>query len=290
MSDVISFRNLVVHGNPDTYTGDPYGKNFYTIYYPVNQAYPKATGGDPGLGPFNQYKLNGSVSGTVPFTYTSHDGDPIITIRITLSNLEITTDRQALVQIDDPILNILPNGYQFEYPFNIYANMIQYDDLGENPTAAQVLYMFNNATVRTSSMLISKPVTIGGYPNWEQGDYTVTNRVRMQIPIATGKRIYFVLSNDSDCACEQRGKNVPVFVYDLTQYYPAKPAGYIWRAQRGTDPNNPDSSPLAWHLVRPFYVCRNVTYTYQGVTRTGKCWCNCEDESPAFGPNGEDLR
>lgn len=284
MSDVIEFRNLVVHGNPDTYSGDPYGKTFYTNDYPVNQSYPRATGGDPGLGPFNQYKLNGVVSGTVPFTYTSHDGDPIITIRIKLSELDVTTDRQAVVQIDNPVLNILPNGYQFEYPFNIYANLIQYDDLGSNPTAAQVLNMFNTATVRTSWLLISKPVTIGGYPNWEQGDYSVSTSVPMRIPMTTGKRIYFVLSNDSDCACAQRGKNVPVFVQDITQYYPSNPTGYIWRAQRGTDPNHPDSSkPIAWHLVRPFYVCRDVP-------NVGRCWCNCEDETPAFGPNGEDLR
>jgi len=57
------------------------------------------------------------------------------------------------------------------------------------------------------------------------------------------------------------------------QYRPSDPSGgqgYVWRAQHGADPNNPDmSQPLAWHLVKPIYVCKTV----DGV----KQWVKCED-------------
>ena len=46
--------------------------------------------------------------------------------------------------------------------------------------------------------------------------------------------------------------------------------GYVWRAQHGPDPNNPDmSQPLAWHLVRPVYVCKTVNGVKQWVNGEG---------------------
>lgn len=270
MSDTIYFRNLVVHGNPDTYSGDPYGKNFYTTYYPTS------AGGDPGLGPFNQYKINGTVGGIAPYNYTSHDGDPIMTMELQLSNLEKTVDKQATVQIDTASLRQLPNGYVFGYTFTLYANMIVYDDLGSNPTPSQVLNMFNNATIRTSQTLFTKPWTTD---SWSDGEFKISNRLRMQAPMLQNKKIYFVISNLSQCSCSQRNKNVPVFIYDISGYYPSNPEGYFWRMQKGTDPNNPDSSSKNWHLVRPFYICQSIGGT--------KYWCSCEDiETPVYGPGG----
>ena len=203
-------------------------------------------------GPLDKAKLRYPYA--VGWGRTSHDGNPPFCMSLTITDFIRKPGGDASCTITEAKLRALnPGGTSsfFGYPFDVYASISINNE--------------NNPVSRT--WLFNKPASAS---QWGDNEYGLSQSVTLTAPYKSGQTFYIVISILSICDCGQAGVITPVYVDDLTHLVPQEPDPYLWRLQHGKDPTNPDpSKPLAWHLVRPFYVCKKINGK--------KGWCSCED-------------
>ena len=186
---------------------------------------------------------------------TSHNGNPAFCMALRITDFIRKPGGSASCTITTASLrNLNPSGWNsfFGYEFTVYASI----SIGANN--------YNNPIV--TKPLFTKPASDA---RWGDDVYKASSTT-LTAPYQTGQILNIVISIYSMCDCGQAYIMTPVYLDDLTEYIPQEPDPYLWRLQHGKDPTNPDpSKPLAWHLVRPFYVCKTINGK--------KGWCSCED-------------
>lgn len=250
---------------------DTYSKNYLVIHGPLDKAqrdYRDA----PGY----------SDSECVGFGNTSHNGDPAICMKLTVSDFKRTANNKLKCTIYTAELRELrPTtlGIGFGYPFTVSACFVV---AKKETDQSKIQALYNKSKHHGATTLFTKEVYEWPSANrylWPDagadGKAKLKEKKTFTMPTpGQGEAVYLFISNLSDCPCDQGGDDVVVFYEELTAYFPSDPDPYIWRFQQGKDPNHTDSeAALAWHLVRPFYVC--VEVEENGVTRKG--WASCED-------------
>lgn len=201
-------------------------------------------------------------------SYTSHNGLPAFCMHLKVTDFYRNTDGTVGCTIRIASLRtLIPPGssqhWYFGYPFTVYASLLIGDvaDYGGDYAA-----MLAAIAPLSKIELFSKP---SGVSNWGDNEYYLPNPRVLTAPSPQGKKLYLIISILSICSCAQTGIDTPVYIDDISEYIPDKKP-YFWRMQQGKDPNHPTTEAQNWHLVRPFYICKQDG---QG----NHYWCSCEE-------------
>ena len=225
---------------------------------------------------FPQLVIHGSVAQAIAQgwteprggSYTSHNGRPAFCMHLKVTDFYRNVDSTVGCTIRVASLRslIAPGSGQswfFGYPFTVYASLL----IGDvNDYGGDFAAMLADISPISKVELFSKP---SGDANWGDNEYYMSTPKVLHGPNPQGNQLYLIISILSICTCSQAGVDTPVYVDDISEYIPdTKP--YFWRMQQGKDPNHPTSEPQNWHLVRPFYICKQDSQGHH-------YWCNCEE-------------